>query len=77
MSDIVHNERLKLSANVLNGASIACLTVGAIAPLAALVYASGTVTLSLGFYGVAGFSWLLAAAALHLLARETLGGLQE
>jgi hypothetical protein len=77
MSDLIHNEKVKLSANILNGPSTACLTVGAIAPLAALVYASGTMSLSLSFYGVAGFSWLLAAAALHLFARETLGGLQE
>ena len=77
MSDFVHNERVKLTANVLNSASTACLTVGAIAPLAALIYTSGTMTMSLSFFVLAGLSWLLAAAALHLMARETLGGLRE
>jgi hypothetical protein len=77
MGELVHNERVKLTANVLNSASTACLTVGAIAPLAALIYASGTMTLSLSFFVIAGLSWLLAAAALHLFARETLGGLHE
>jgi hypothetical protein len=37
MTSLVDNEGLKLRANAIDRASTACITVGAIAPIAALV----------------------------------------
>jgi predicted branched-subunit amino acid permease len=73
---LIENERTKLLANALDRASTASLTVGVFAPVAAIVYgASGTVMASVAFV-LGASSWLSAAAALHWLARRTLGGLK-
>ena len=73
---LIDNERTKLIANALDRASTACLTVGVLAPVAAIIYgASGTAMTSWTF--VLGAScWLLACVVLHLLARLLLGGLK-
>lgn len=78
MDNLVRNERLKLLANAFDRASTACFTLGAVGPLAALVYsAGGAVALSGSFFVAAAASWLLASAALHLAAREVLGALRD
>jgi hypothetical protein len=74
----LRNERIKLLANAFDRASTACFTLGAIGPIAAVVYAgTGAVRLGAGFFVAAAASWLLAAIALHIVAREILGGLRD
>ncbi|KQQ13294.1 hypothetical protein ASF53_14070 [Methylobacterium sp. Leaf123] len=75
---LIANERTKLTANALDRASTACLTVGVLGPTVATLYGiGGTNGGTLGFLFVAGsLFWLIAAAALHGMARHTLGGLR-
>jgi multisubunit Na+/H+ antiporter MnhG subunit len=75
VSDLIDNERTKLLANALDRASTACLTVGVLAPVAAVLYnVSGTQTAAWVFV-LGAVIWLLAAVALHLIARVVLKGL--
>ena len=76
MSDLVHNERVKLLANAIDRALTACLAVGSLAPV--VTFVSGAQP-NIGPLGVAGLSvsWIAAAIALHLLARRLLGTLRE
>jgi hypothetical protein len=74
---MIQNEQTKLLVNALDRASTACVTVGVLAPVAAILYgASGT---SFGFWAFAlgGVIWLSAALALHLVARMVLEGLKS
>jgi hypothetical protein len=74
---MIENERTKLLANALDRASTACVTVGLLAPIAALLYgATGTAIEPVAF-GLICSSWIFAAAALHLVARLVLGGLKS
>ena len=75
---LIHNERTKLAANALDRASTACIAIGVFGPIAATLYSvSGTggaghaIVLAAGSLG-----WMIAAGALHLMARRVLGGLQ-
>lgn len=74
---IVHNERTKLTANALDRASTACLTVGVFGPIVASLYGVGAT--ATGAHGitlaVGSVFWLAAAGALHWMARRTLGRL--
>jgi hypothetical protein len=76
MDNLIRNERLKLLANALDRASTACVTIGFITPLTAIVYASGVTGLSTGFFAIASASWILLGLGLHLLAHQVLGGLR-
>ncbi len=75
---LIHNERTKLTANALDRASTACLTVGVLGPAAAVLYGIGSMAVmqanALIFVGSA--FWLFAAAMLHLLAKGILGRLK-
>ena len=75
---LIANERTKLTANALDRASTACLTVGVLGPTVATLYGiGGTSGGSHGIVLAAGSAfWLCAAAALHGLARRVLGGLR-
>lgn len=74
---LIHNERTKLTANALDRASTACLTVGVLGPSAAALYGVGATSPASSLLIAAGsLFWLAAAAVLHLLARKTLGRLQ-
>jgi hypothetical protein len=76
MGTLVENERTKLLANALDRASTACVTVGVLAPVAALAYgvpAGGPQPLTLVF---GAWVWLSAGIALHFVARATLGMLR-
>lgn len=74
---LIRNEQTKLLANALDRASTACFTVGIATPVAGYLYNIGNfrstaplVALLAGLFG-----WILAAVALHFLARRILGGL--
>ena len=77
MAGIVDNERIKLAANAFDRLSTALATIGAIAPFATLIYAGNAVGLSPQFSIIAAACWLMAAVALHLVARQLLGGLKD
>lgn len=75
---LIHNERVKLLANVLNGAATSSFAVGVLAPIAAAFYSvAGTPRVSLVSIIAGAVIWLLLAIALHLAARRVLGGLRE
>jgi hypothetical protein len=72
---VIANERAKLLANALDRASTACVTVGVLGPTAAALYGLGQVVFGgHGFlFALGAFSWLTAAALLHMMARQVLG----
>lgn len=66
-------EQTKLLANALDRTSTACLTVGVVTPLAALVYGIGPAAIKLGLVVISYFlGWLTIAVFLHYLARRVL-----
>jgi hypothetical protein len=72
-----HNERTKLSANALDRASTAALTIGVLAPMAAALYnLTAGPAVETWFLIVGVLIWLFAAGALHFIARVVLGGLR-
>ncbi|PXA98147.1 hypothetical protein DMC47_10190 [Nostoc sp. 3335mG] len=74
---LIENERTKLVANALDRTSTACLTVGVLAPVAAVLYGASGTPLSAWAFGLGSAIWLSAAVALHWVARMVLGGLKS
>ncbi|RLP80627.1 hypothetical protein D9R14_05200 [Xanthobacter tagetidis] len=72
---LVHNEQTKLTANALDRASTACLTVGVLGPSAAALYGLGSAAAG-GWIGFGALLWLAAAGLLHSMARRTLRSLR-
>jgi hypothetical protein len=72
-------EKTKLIANALDRASTACFTVGIATPLAGLLYNVGNFGFSISIarmaLGLGG--WLVAAIALHMMARHVLSGMDQ
>jgi hypothetical protein len=75
---VIANERTKLLANALDRASTACFTVGVATPLAGWIYDIGGLRTSLSAEGLAlgVLGWILAAIALHVIARRVMGRLR-
>lgn len=74
MLDDGERENIKLIANALDRASTSCLTVGVATPIAGFVYnivGFGS-TLAWWRLALALIGWILAALALHFLARRVL-----
>lgn len=76
---LIHNERTKLLANAFDRASTACFTVGIATPIAGYLYnvASFPDRLSNVRLAIGLVCWLLAAVALHFMARRALKGLKQ
>jgi hypothetical protein len=74
---MIENERTKLLANALDRASTACVTVGLLAPIAALLYGATGTAISPVAFGLICAIWIFAAGTLHLIARIILGGLKS
>jgi hypothetical protein len=75
MSDLnsAEIEQTKLLANALDRASTACITIGIVTPIAAMVYGFGSVGIKFGIDMISYLTgWLLIACFLHYLARLTL-----
>ena len=77
MSALIDNERTKLLANALDRASTASLTVGVLAPIAAIIYSVSATRTEAWVFVVGGTVWLSAAIALHMIARFVLRGLVQ
>lgn len=75
---VIANERAKLTANALDRASTACLTVGVFGPIVASLYGVGAT--ASGAHGIllaiGSVLWLGAAGTLHAMARLALGRLR-
>lgn len=74
---LIENERTKLLANALDRASTACVTVGVLAPVAAVIYGASATALAVWAFVLGGVIWLLVAIVLHMVARWVLGGLKS
>ena len=75
---MIHNERVKLLANLLNAMAGSSFAIGVAAPVAAaFFYSAGPSGLRLAAVAVGAAVWLLITAVLHLAAQRTLGGLRE
>ena len=72
---LIHNARAKLTANALDRASTACLTLGALGPAAAYLYGIGGGAGAHGLLVGLGSVFWIAAAMLHFMARSVLGRL--
>lgn len=77
MSDLIDNEQTKLLANALDRASTACLTVGVLAPVAAVIYSVTGSSADLWYFVLGTVIWFLTALTLHLGARRTLRRLRS
>lgn len=77
MTNLIHNERVKLRAGALNTLATSCMSLGVLAPLAAAFYnvASSAVPVHTVIAGAA--LYLTAAFWLHRQAVTTLGRLRE
>ncbi|TPG41937.1 hypothetical protein EAH89_28230 [Roseomonas nepalensis] len=75
MNKAARNERTKLLANALDRASTACVTVGVLAPMAAVLYTGSQPSPWLLGLGV--LAWLVVARALHGMAAATLARIEE
>ncbi len=72
--NLVDNEQTKLLAGALDRVSTVCVTVGIATPLSGLLGSANGLSVSLV---AACYIWLMAAVALHLVARRVLGRLEE
>lgn len=75
MSDLIHNERIKLLANLLNAIAGSSFTIGVAAPIASVFfYNPAGLRVSVVVIGAA--VWAMVAVSLHLVAEHTLGRLR-
>ncbi|MDO5613625.1 MAG: hypothetical protein Q4G14_10355 [Paracoccus sp. (in: a-proteobacteria)] len=70
---LIRNERTKLTATFINGLAIAIFAVGGLAPLFSAAYGTSNAGWRLAVGSLACFA---GSAALHLLARRILKGLE-
>jgi multisubunit Na+/H+ antiporter MnhG subunit len=73
------DEKIKLTANLLNAAAGSSFTVGVVAPTVAVYLNLGDAAarVSLGDLAASTLFWLTAAAVLHYVARRILDGLDR
>ena len=75
---MIHNERVKLLAALLNTMAGSSFTVGVAAPVAAaFFYSAGPANLRLPAVVAGATAWLVIASVLHIAAQRVLGGLRE
>lgn len=75
---MIHNERIRLLANLLNAMAGSSYAIGVAAPVAAaFFYSAGPTGLRLVAVVVGAVAWLVIATVLHITAQRVLGGLRE
>ncbi|MCP1239862.1 hypothetical protein NKW44_09160 [Acetobacter lovaniensis] len=77
MSNLVHNERVKARAALLNSAAGSCLTLGLLAPIAAAFFSHNMDTLPVKNIESGFVVWSVVAFMLHKQAIKVLGGLKD
>ncbi len=70
---LVTNERIKITATLLNNCAMAALGTGVIVPTAAIAY--GTSVPTSPYYLLVGTGWFLVGLGFHLFTRWTLRSL--
>ncbi len=73
--NLIHNERVRLLANLLNAMAGSSFAVGVAAPLAAAFF-YGAASIPVHSVSIGTIVWLGAAGVLHAAAQMTLGGLR-
>lgn len=73
MNKSVRNERRKLTATFVNGVAIATVAVGGLTQIAAMAQVGSVTPTSTVFVVIC----VVAAPILHLMARMSLGGMEE
>ena len=76
MTSMAENERIKLAATALNTLATASITVGVLAPGAALFYGFSATPRSASEVVLSLAIWLSLGGALHFGANRLLGGLR-
>ncbi len=71
---LVANERIKITATLLNNCAVATLGSGVIVPSAALAY--GTSIPRSPYYLLVAAGWFVSGVVIHLFTRWTLRGLK-
>jgi hypothetical protein len=74
--DVIHNERVKLLANLLNAMAGSSFAIGVAAPAAAAFF-YGTASITVHSVVIGAIIWIGAAAVLHTIAQVMLGGLRS
>lgn len=69
--DTVHNERIRLTANYLNGTAIAILAIGGFAPIVS--YATNTRSDPIEIIATVSVGCLITSGFLHYIARNPPG----
>ncbi|MCR9122525.1 MAG: amino acid transporter [Phyllobacteriaceae bacterium] len=69
--EAVHNERIKLTANYLNGTAIAILAIGGFAPVVS--YATNTRSDPVEIIATVSVGCLITSSFLHYIVRRSLG----
>ena len=67
---MIANERIKITATLLNNCAMAALGTGVIVPMAALIY--GTTVPKSPYYLLIAVGWFISGIGLHLFTRWTL-----
>jgi hypothetical protein len=77
--NLIWNERVKLAANALNTLATATITVGVLAPTAAVLYGLGNLDPSrpFGIFLLSGLVWVSMGGTLHYVAQWLLGKLEQ
>ena len=76
--NLIHNERIKLSASWVNALAVTIVATGVIAPMAAVAFGLSTIgTVSTSVLVPLTIAWLVLGIVLHIVARLMLGRLQE
>lgn len=78
MSELVRNEQIKLRATLLNTIAAAAVVVGALTPLAGVVYRPAEFNPYVSGYFFLAFAvgWILFGLGLHFVAHRSLKGLR-
>ncbi|MFC3124499.1 hypothetical protein ACFOD4_05440 [Pseudoroseomonas globiformis] len=74
--NLVHNERLKLTAGWLNTLASASVVAGGISPLVAILYGFSQPHQAGWLVALVSLVWILGGIALHWMARSLLKGLR-
>jgi uncharacterized membrane protein YhdT len=74
MTDLVYNERVKLTATAINNVGIAAVVTGVIVPVAAFAYrtAPGSIDYPAWYFAGFLFLWLSGGLVCHFIARTVL-----
>jgi predicted membrane channel-forming protein YqfA (hemolysin III family) len=68
--NLVHNERIRLLARLLNNRAVGTFITAIIVPVVGLVYGSPTAPVSAAWWLV-GAAWLIAGVVLHIVAQAS------